>query len=141
MNKSFELLKSLEGQQINNGPSPAGNWLSARLLEVKEGEVVVEVTVRKEMTNVYRTLHGGMFAFIADEVIGVAIYSAGNENQYVSINLTIDFLRPIQLGHAVKVHAYIVRKGRNIVNARCDFYNYEEELVSSASSNLMATNK
>ena len=97
MNKIIELLKAQEGKIITNSPSPVCNWLQGKLIFVKEAKLIVEFKVREEMTNPVGMLHGGMFALIADEMIGATVATLNLTKFYVSINLTIDFLYGIRL--------------------------------------------
>ena len=61
-NRRLEYIKGKYlGKQIQSSPSPAGNWLEFTLDAMKQGRGAI-ATVRKEMTNPYGNIHGGMMS-------------------------------------------------------------------------------
>lgn len=139
MNKIVEFFKAQVGKEISESPSPVGRWLKGTLIEVEEGKLTADITVREEMTNPIGTLHGGMIAAIADEMIGATIATLDLPNVYVSVNLNTDFLHPAKLGEVVRAKAEVVRKGKNIIHTECTIFNSKNKLVAKSSSNNIKT--
>ena len=101
--------------------------------------MTMEFKVRDEMLNPALTLHGGVAALIMDDIIGLSVFSLYNEYFYTSINLAIDFLKTAKLDECIRAHSVVVRKGRNVVNVKCDIYNKDDVLLARGMSNLITT--
>jgi acyl-coenzyme A thioesterase 13 len=139
MNEIVEFFKTQVGKVITESPSPVGRWLKATLIEVEEGKLTADLIVREEMTNPVGTLHGGMIAVIADEMIGATIATLNLQNVYVSVNLNTDFLHPALLGETIRAKAEVVRRGKNIIHTECKIFNSKDKLVAKASANNIKT--
>ncbi len=135
MKTPLDFFKSQIGKHIENGPSPAGNWLKGVLKEAEEGKLVVDFLIREEMSNPAGMLHGGIISLIADEMIGMTIATLNLKNYYVSINLNVDFLFGIRKGETVRAVSKIIRKGENIVNTECQLFDLNNKLLAKVSSN------
>ncbi len=127
------------GREVKDSRSEAGNWMQLTLEEIEKGRAVISMTVRKEMTNPYGNIHGGMMSLVIDECIGWAIVSLEAENHYTSLNLGVDFLYAIKEGDRLRSEARVVRHGKKIVNAECHVYDMQHRLLAKASSNLIGT--
>ncbi len=136
---AFSELKKQEGKVLQNLPSATGNWLAARLLHIEHGKAEMEVKIRKEMTNPYGNIHGGMMATIIDETIGWAVISAEFPVHYTSVNLSIDFLYAASLDELIIAKAEIVRAGKKMLHTSVNVYNLSGLLLARASSNLVVT--
>ncbi len=142
MNKVVSFFKTQIGKELTSSPSPVGLWLKPVLLNVEEGFLKAEFTVRSEMTNPAGTLHGGMIALIADEITGASIATLELPDFYPSVNLYTDFLSSAKLGEKITAEAQIIRKGKNIINTESRIYNSENKLIAkSQSNNIKANNK
>jgi uncharacterized protein (TIGR00369 family) len=127
------------GKEVKDSRSDAGNWMQLTLEEIEKGRAVISMLVRKEMTNPYGHIHGGMMSLVIDEAIGWAVVSLEAEHHYTSLNLNVDFLYAIKEGERLKSEAKIVRQGKKIINAECHVYDMENKLLAKASSNLIVT--
>ncbi len=135
MNKTVEFLKAQIGKENIESPSPVGMWLKPVLLLAEEGHLKAEITVRAEMTNPAGTLHGGMIALISDEMIGATVSSLDFPEFFPSINLYIDFLNSVKAGAKITAEAFVIRKGKSIINTECRIYNEDNTLIAKAQSN------
>ena len=70
-------------------------------------------------------------------MIGATIYSLGNENQYTSVNLVIDFLESAKKGETVTAKSSIIRQGKTIINAQCEVFSEPGRLLARGTSNLL----
>jgi acyl-coenzyme A thioesterase PaaI-like protein len=59
-NTPLDYFRSQIGKTLDRTPSAAGNWLAGTLLEVSQQEIKVGYTVRPDMCNPGRILHGGI---------------------------------------------------------------------------------
>ena len=120
-------------------PSPLGRWLNGKLISVEEGSLTVEFTVREEMTNPGKILHGGVSAAMMDDVIGMTVFALGRESFYTTINLSIDYLLPAKVGDIIFVKSKVIRAGKTVINIECEIRNSEHKITAKSTSNLVAT--
>lgn len=128
-----------EGKLVQDSRSAAGNWLEYTLEHIEKGTATISLLVRKEMTNPYNHIHGGMMALVMDEVIGWGVVSLDTDNYYTSLNLNVDFLYAIKQGERLKATSKVVRAGKKIIHVECHVYDMQDRLLGKASSNLIVT--
>lgn len=134
------LKETYEGKEVNDSRSEAGNWLGFTLEHIEKGTATLSTTIRKEMTNPYGNIHGGMMSLVIDEAIGWAVVSLDSENHYTSLTLNVDFLYAIKEGERLRAISRVLRTGKKIINVECHVYNMEGKILASAGSNLIVTN-
>jgi len=138
--KEANFLRQFIGREIEDSPSPFMNWLKPVILKVEEGSLAFQYTVRKEMTNPFGTLHGGITAAMIDDAIGATLISYGEPAFHVTINLAIDYFAPAREGDVVIAETTIVKKGSQIVNAQCELWNEARtKLLAKGYTNLLKT--
>jgi len=72
-----------------------------------------EITLTEEQQGPPKFAHGGASAALLDEAMGAAAWVAGYK--VVSVNLNINFLKPVPLGVPIKISGFIKNKsGRKI---------------------------
>jgi len=138
--KLLEWIKqNYEGKVVKGSRSEAGNWMGFKLERIEKGSAEISLPVRKEMTNPYGNIHGGMMSLVVDEAIGWAVISLDAEHHYTSMNLDVDFLYAIKEGDSLIAKSSVVRYGKKIVNAECSVYDKKGNLLAKGHSNLIAT--
>ena len=138
--KAAEYLKSHIGKEITDSPSPFMAWLKPVILAVEDGSLTFQHTIRKEMTNPFGTLHGGITAAIIDDAIGATLISYGEPYFYVSVNLMVDYLSAAREGDVILAQTSIIKKGSQIVNAQCEVWNADRsKLIAKGYTNLLKT--
>lgn len=135
----LEFFKSQTGKTLDQTPSAAGNWLRGILLEVDHHHIKVQYTVRQDMCNPGKILHGGIASLMLDDVIGMGNFVAGSEYLMTSINLNVDFLSAAQIGEKLEVTAKLVRSGSNLNHWEAIIRKETGKIVAKASSNLIKT--
>ncbi len=138
-NSPLDYFRSQIGKTLDRTPSAAGNWLAGVLLAVDNSEIKVAYTVRPDMCNPGRILHGGIASLMLDDVIGMGNFVAGSEFLMTSINLSVDFLSAAQVGEQLVVRARLVRSGSNLNHWEADIRKDSGKIVAKASSNLIKT--
>jgi acyl-coenzyme A thioesterase 13 len=138
-NQALEFFKTQVGKPLDRTPSAAGNWLSGILLNVDFDRIQVQYTVRPDMCNPGRVLHGGVASLMLDDVIGMGNFVAGSEYLMTSINLNVDFLSAAQAGEKLEVSAQLVRSGSNLNHWEAVIKKQSGKIVAKASSNLIKT--
>ncbi len=119
-----------------NAP-PFTKWLGGILRSVEPGSFLIELVVRKEMTNPLALLHGGVQAAILDEIIGMTVAALEKDTPSVSINLSVDFLGKAKEGDTVFARSNVVRQGRQIIYITGELTNAEGKLIARATSNML----
>ena len=133
-------LKAHIGKEITDSPSPFMSWLKPVMLSVEEGSLTFQYTIRKEMTNPFGTLHGGITAAIIDDSIGATLISYGEPYFYVSINLVIDYISSAREGDEIIAQTAILKKGNQVVNTQCEVWNKDRSrLIAKGYTNLLKT--
>jgi uncharacterized protein (TIGR00369 family) len=135
----LQLFQSQVGKTLDRTPSAAGNWLAGTLLEVDQQAIKVAYTVRRDMCNPGKILHGGIASLMLDDVIGMGNFVAGSEFLMTSINLSVDFLSAAQVGERLEVSAKLVRSGANLNHWEAVIQKESGKIVAKASSNLIKT--
>ena len=134
------LKETYEGREVTDSRSEAGNWLGFTLEHIEKGSATLSTIIRKEMTNPYGNIHGGMMSLVIDEAIGWAVVSLDSENHYTSLTLNVDFLYAIKEGERLRAISKVLRTGKKIINVECHVYNMDGKILASAGSNLIVTN-
>lgn len=138
--QAAEMLKSHIGKEITDSPSPFMAWLKPVVIKVEEGSLTFQHTIRKEMTNPFGTLHGGITAAVIDDAIGATLIAYGEPYFYVSVNLVIDYLSSAREGDIILAETAIIKKGSQVVNAQCEVWNADHtRLIAKGYTNLLKT--
>lgn len=139
-NEAFHFLKQHIGKEVTQSPSPFMNWLKPKMVSVEEGKLSFEYTIRKEMTNPFGTMHGGVIGAIIDDAIGATLISYAEPHFYVSINNVIDYFASAKENDVIISETAINKKGKTIVNAQCEIWNKDKtKLLAKGYTNLLKT--
>lgn len=138
-NPIIRYLKNELNKPITKSVSPSSLWMRGTLLEVDEGYAVISYQIRKEMTNPLGTIQGGVMAALIDDTMGLAFYTLSQKNMFTSTNLNVNFLFGAREGEVVTVKASLVRIGKKIANIECKVYNEANDIITTATSNLVVT--
>lgn len=139
-NEAFEYLKQHIGKEVSTSPSPFMNWLKPTMLAVEEGRLSFQYTIRYEMTNPYKTLHGGIVAAMIDDAIGATLICYGEPYFYPTINNVIDYFASARENDIIIAETSIIKKGNQIVNAQCEIWNEDKsKLLAKGYTNLLKT--
>lgn len=139
-NPIVEFLNTQIGNTIENTPSEVSNWLKGKLISAELGKIAVSFKVRKEMMNPAGVLHGGMASLIADDMMGLCLFTLNKKHFYTSVNLTIDFLKPAFLDDEIVAETEVIKDGRKITHCVCKLKR-DGVVIAYSTSNLMATSK
>lgn len=126
------------GKEILNSPSHFMNWLRPTLISAERGELYCSYVVRKEMTNPYGILHGGITAGIIDDLIGATVFMLGSKSQFTTVNNAIDYFASAKEGDIITAKTAIVKQGRTIINLQCEiFLPSKNRLIAKGYSNML----
>lgn len=130
--------QSFTGKEITQSPSHFMNWLKPTLLSAQKGELHCSYVIRKEMTNPYGVLHGGITAGIIDDLIGATVYILGLNARFTTVNNNIDYFAPANEGDIITAKTSVVKQGRTIINLQCEvFLPSKNRLIAKGYSNML----
>ena len=139
MNPRLAYIQARIGQVVADSPSAISNWLQMTPVLAENGKIVVTVPVRADMTNMMKTIHGGIVATILDDLCGTVCLISADEFFYATVTLNVDYLRPAQIGDILTCTAEVVRQGKTIINVHADLKLPDGKIVARTSSNLINT--
>lgn len=94
--------------------NPAG--IGARWYVNEDGSIFGQVTLTERQQGPPAHAHGGATAALLDEAMGGAVWYAGH--MAMSVNLSVNYRRPVPLGVALQVSGRLVRQeGRKLYAA------------------------
>ena len=99
---------------------PFSVWLGAELLEFSEGRVELKIPVRRELTQQYGFVHGGVISYAADNALTFAGGGALGPD-VVTAEFKINYLRPAR-GEFLFARSVVVHAGTNQAVCRCDVF-------------------
>lgn len=130
--------QSLTGKEITNSPSPFMNWLKPTLISAEKGSLHCSYVIRKEMTNPYGILHGGITAGIIDDLIGATVFILGLQHRFTTVNNNIDYFAPAKEGDIITAKTIVVKQGKTIINLQCEiFLPAKNRLIAKGYSNML----
>lgn len=132
------IFQSFTGKEITESPSHFMNWLKPTLISAETGTLHCSYMVRKEMTNPYGVLHGGITAGIIDDLIGATVYILGLNARYTTVNNNIDYFAPANEGDIITAKTIVVKQGKTIINLQCEvFLPSKKRLIAKGYSNML----
>ena len=132
------IFQSFTGKVITESPSHFINWLAPTLISAERGALCCSYVIRKEMTNPYGILHGGITAGIIDDLIGATVFTLGLKDQYTTVNNNIDYFAPATEGELITAKTAIIKQGRTIINLQCEiFLPLKNRLIAKGYSNML----
>ncbi len=118
--------KEIVDKMYNN--DPFSQWLGIRRIEDGKGISILELEVRSEMCNGFGIAHGGIAYSLADSALAFAANSHGQ--LALSINSTISYLKPAQLGDVLKTAVEEIFRGSKNASYIVRVTNQKGELIA-----------
>jgi uncharacterized protein (TIGR00369 family) len=135
MTMQDRIQRLLDGDHLSSSPA----WRSAglRLVEAEPGRSLVEMVATDEMANFQGICHGGFIALLADSAMGSALATVLPEGEkHMSFDLKLSFMRPVQIGQAVRATGSVVHHGRRTAVGECRL-EVGGDLVGTASASFI----
>ncbi|HPZ60181.1 MAG TPA: PaaI family thioesterase [Bacillota bacterium] len=87
----------------------------------EEQTITIEFSVSEWQLNEYGTLHAGIIATAFDEAMGIFAAYLGNDKSTVSVNLSLNYIKPIPSDDSILITAKVTSAGRRIItiSAEC----------------------
>ncbi len=112
--------------------SPFNTLLEMRVARVHADGVTLECRLRHDTRNTHGTLHGGVYATLADAAVGVAIAAHYEfKRKATTVEMKVNFFLPILEGK-LKARAKLLRLGSSLAVGSVDLYNDQKKLAGAA---------
>jgi acyl-CoA thioesterase len=113
---------------------PYAKLLGIELVRVMAGEATLALEIKEELKRNNGIAHGGAISSLIDTATAFAVISLLETPQRATtVDLTINFLRPISEGRATAT-AKIIREGRRIVVVAAEVHDDAGKLLATALS-------
>lgn len=117
---------------------PFHELLDIRPLEKGGGRGRLELVVKEQHLRTFGILHGGVFAALLDAVMGMAASSTARAgDDVVTVQLNVNFLRPVALGETVVATSEIIHAGRRTAVVRGEIRTATDMLTAVGSGTFM----
>lgn len=114
-------------------------WLGIKIVHLDAGEAVLEMTVRKEMTNGFGIAHGGITYSLADSALAFAANAHGRQS--VSVETSISHTKSVKTGDKLIATASEENLSHKIGVYRILITNQKEETVAVFKGIVYRTSK
>jgi uncharacterized protein (TIGR00369 family) len=109
----FDFLRQLVAGEVAN--IPIGETLGFRAVQVEPGRIVFAGKPEAASRNLIGTTHGGWSAAILDTAMTLAaLTTLDARHDFTTLDLKLNFLRPIAPGTEVRAEGLVVHGGRRI---------------------------
>lgn len=103
--------------------------IGTRYLEIRRGYAKAEAHYKEELARSGGILHGGAIMGMLDEVSGVAAATVNPGEEQVTIELKINFMRPLHSGNSPYIlEGEVLRSGRTTIVVMGRIYDSEGKL-------------
>ena len=101
-----------------------------------DGTGKAQLIVAERHLNPNGVVHGGALFTLVDTAMGASLMQRLDEGQIcATLQISMNFLRPVVSGDVVECEARVVNKGRRFANVRGELY-VQEKLVGTADGNF-----
>ena len=119
-------------------PPPIMVALGITLDRVDPGEVVFVCTPDESVYNPIGTVHGGLVCTLLDSAIGCAVHTTLAAGVgYTSIELKVNYLRPVHAGMSLRARGWVVKPGRRVAFADGEVRDGDDKIVATASGSCL----
>ena len=109
----LEFLKRVVAGEVAN--VPIGETLGFRAVEVEPGRIVFAGKPDAQSLNLIGTIHGGWSAAILDTAMALAaLTTLDARHDFTTLDLKLNYLRPIAPGIEVRAEGEVVHAGRRV---------------------------
>lgn len=107
-------------------------YLGNNLEFLAPGKIIVKLKVNENHLSSPRTSHGGVVAGMMDSVLGFTALSKTitQNNLVATVELKVNYLRPVLLGDELEGTAEIVSLGKSLVVVKGEIKNQDGKMVS-----------
>lgn len=131
--------------KVKNGElphAPMASTIPMKVTEVEPGRVMYTVSPREEHINFQGGIHGGFCATILDSITGGAAHTLMEPGQkFVTTDLSIKMIRPMQVGGTYYGIGTVINAGRTLVITEGKIVDDQNKIYATGSATLMRIQK
>lgn len=118
-------------------PPPCFLASGAKILAHEPNQsLTISFPVTEEQTNPVGSLQGGILASCFDNTFGPLSF-ATMRKPCVSIDMNVNFIRPVRPGEAVIIRAEFKSRGRKVFQMYAEAHSDKHKLIATASTNML----
>ena len=125
-------------QAIRDGELPAppiAHLMQFDIVDLAEGRVEFTCVLDESVYNPIGVVHGGLVCTLLDTVAGCAVHTTLPAGVgYTSLEIKVNYLRPIHGGIALTAHGWVTKPGRRAAFAEGDIRDPDGKVLATASS-------
>ena len=111
--------------------SPVYRLFDMRLIEVAEGKAKIEFPYKEELSRIGGMLHGGAIMTVIDQVCGLAAMTVNKGVNQVTMELKINFLKPLTKETEPYVAVgEVIRAGRTTIVCQGKIFNSKGDICA-----------
>jgi acyl-CoA thioesterase len=104
--------------------------LGIEIDSIENGTARLSVEVTEKLLQLAGVMHGGAIATLIDTAVAMAIVSVSErDSKFTTVELKINYLRPLKEGRVV-AEARLIQNGRRIIVADCDVFDAQGKLAA-----------
>jgi uncharacterized protein (TIGR00369 family) len=127
---------------FESDPPPPDDLLGLRITRVEKGKVEFAWTPDARVLNRADVVHGGFVATALDEACGIsAITMTEPAHPFLTMSLSVDYLRPLLAGQSYTVTGTVLQSGRVRTLTRAEISDDLGRLCATATSSLTPNRK
>lgn len=116
--------------------------MQPKLLEYIDGESIsIAFPVLDIYSNPRKSMQGGFISAAFDNSFGCLSFLSTGQMEMASVDISVNYHRPIFEKDTLTVTAYLKSRGRNIIHLTGEAYDTENRLIASATTNLILLEK
>lgn len=119
----------MQQRVIEMSQGPIWKDYRAKVVTSGEGEAVLHVPIKEEMTQFHGSVHGGVIATVSDMAMAAAVNSLVAEDEFtVTAELKVNYLRPAT-GSFLRANAKVIKRGKTLTHCQCEVFDENEKQV------------
>lgn len=122
-------MTALENAQYILEQDQFSQWMGVSLEDIKENYCVIKMTIKKEMINGLKTVHGGVTFSFAESALAFSSLNTGEAA--VALNCTINFTKAVKLGDVLTAESIMLTSTKKTAVYDITIKNQEKVLVAS----------
>lgn len=132
----LEFLTAVKNGEISH--APMAYTIPMKLVEVKTGYIVYEVTPNQYHINLQGGVHGGFCATVLDSVTGAAAHTVMEKGvRFATTDLNIKMIRPMQINKTYRGIGTIINTGKTLVMTEGRIIDENNKVFAHATATLM----
>jgi uncharacterized protein (TIGR00369 family) len=127
-------------KQVAAGDFVPPCWLLMGLhaVDTAEGKMTLAMSTSPWLCNAFGVIYGGAIAFFADATIILAAGSTVEAGTaFNTMDLKVNFLRPVLPDGELIAHASVIHRGRTIAVVNCEIRDGQSKLAATATSSVL----